>query len=208
MKRLNTSLGIHLPPVTLFREDIVKIAETLTQNDGKLRLRTENFEYDSLEELFSNQEDSLFKLSLGRDDPHISVDFDGSIGVWIYTSRDDMLSKAIFFELQSLLESKRRTSHLVVAKFTKIMGWLGALGGGAFATVGNWTAASLFWMLIPLDIIFSFAKHRSSISKELMAQRKSFWQRNSDQVVVAIIGAIAGAVITLIITALQSSAKP
>jgi hypothetical protein len=52
MKRLNTSLGIHLPPVTLFREDIVKIAETLMQNDGKLRLKTEKFEYESLDELF------------------------------------------------------------------------------------------------------------------------------------------------------------
>jgi hypothetical protein len=119
-----------------------------------------------------------------------------------------LLSKAIFFELQSLLESKRRRSHLVVAKLTKIMGWLGALGGGAFATVGNWTAAFLFWMLIPLDIIFSFAKHRSSISKELLAQRKSFWQRNSDQIVVALIGAIAGAVIAFIITMLLSGNKP
>jgi hypothetical protein len=208
MKRLNTSLVIHLPPVSLFREDIVKIAETLTQNDGKLRLKTEKFEYDSLEELFSNQEDTLFKLSLARDEPHISVEFDGSIGVLIYSSRDDLLSKAIFFELQSLLEAKRRWSHLAVAKITKISGWLGALGGGAFATVGNWTAATLFWMLIPLDIIFSFAKHRSAISREPLAQRKGFWRRNSDQIVVALIATIAGAVITLIITPLLPGTKP
>lgn len=208
MKRLNTSLGIHLPPVTLFREDIATIAETLTQNDGKLFLKTEKYEYDSLDELLSNQEDTLFKLSLRRDQPHISVDFDGSIGVWIYASNDDLFSKAIFFELKSLLESKRRGSHFVVAKITKVMGWLGALGGGAFAVAGDWTSAALLWMLIPLDIIFSFAKHRSGISTELMAQRKTFWQRNSDHIVVALIGAIAGAVITFIITALLPNAKP
>jgi hypothetical protein len=207
MKRLNKSLSTHLPPVSLFREDVVAITEALKQNDGKLRLKTEKFEYDSLEELFSNTEDPLIKLSLARDEPHISVDFDGSMGVWIYSRKDDLLSKAIFFELQSLLDSKRKWSHLALSKLLKICGWLGALGGGAFAVVGNWTAVLLCCMFFPLEIIFSFAKHRSSISRDSLAEQKNFWQRNSDQIFIALLGAMAGGLITLVITFIFPSSK-
>lgn len=200
MKRLNKSLTTYLPPVSVFREDIIAIAEALKQNDGKLRLKTEKFEYDSLDELLANSEDPLFKMSLARDEPHISVDFDGFKGVWLYSRNDDLLSKAIFFELQSLLESKRKWSHLVLTNFLKICGWLAPLGGGALAVIGNWTAALICFMFVPLEIIFSFAKHKSTISRDLRVEQKNFWQRNSDQIFIALVGALAGGLITLAIT--------
>lgn len=208
MKRTSTHLGKHIPPVNLYREDLSAIAEALTQDNGKLGIRTDEFEYDSIDELVSNSEDSLDGLSLKREIPYVSVDFDSRGGVWLYSEKNSLIARGIFAEIQEILESNRRFSYFVLRRFVEGSSWLGAAGLGAFAAVGYWREVTLSVLLLLINIAFLFVKPRSIISRDLRAQTKNFWQRNSDQIVVALIAAVTGSIVTLAATALFSGGKP
>ncbi|PKO36653.1 MAG: hypothetical protein CVU33_17345 [Betaproteobacteria bacterium HGW-Betaproteobacteria-6] len=207
MKRSNTHLGKHIPPVCLYQEDLSAISAALAQDDGKLAIETDEFEYDSLDELLSNLGDSLNGLSLKRKAPYISVDFDSRGGVWLYASNDDLVSRGIFAEIQELLVSKRRQSYFMLRRFVDASSWVGAAGIGAFLVAGHWREAMLSSLLPLLSIAFIFVKPRSIVNRTSRAQRKNFWQRNSDQIVVALISAVAGSILTLAATALFPGGK-
>lgn len=207
MKRSNTHLGKHIPPVCLYQEDLSAISAALAQDDGKLAIETDEFEYDSLDELLSNLGDPLNGLSLKRKAPYISVDFDSRGGVWLYASNDDLVSRGIFAEIQELLVSKRRQSYFMLRRIVDASSWVGAAGIGAFLVAGHWREAMLSSLLPLLSIAFIFVKPRSIINRTSRAQRKNFWQRNSDQIVVALISAVAGSILTLAATALFPGGK-
>ncbi|MBS1138845.1 MAG: hypothetical protein H6R13_298 [Proteobacteria bacterium] len=207
MKRSNTHLGKHIPPVCLYQEELSAISVALAQDSGKLRIKTDEFEYDSLDELFSNFGDSLNGLSLKREAPYISVDFDSRGGVWLYASHDDLISRGVFAQIQELLESKRRHSYFILRRFVELSGWIGTAGIGAFLAAGHWREALLSSFLPLLSIAFIFIKPRSILNRTSRAQTKNFWQRNSDQIVVALISAVAGSILTLVATALVPGGK-
>lgn len=208
MKRASKTLGKHLPPVVLYKEDLVSIAESLTQSDGIIEIRTNDYEYENIDQLIDNVADDFSGLSIKRRNPYISVDIDSRSGVWVYASSDDLTSKGIFSDIVSILEPRVRRTNVVVGRVAKVAGWLGALGGGMLFGAGQYREALILFLLLPVDFMFMMAKHRSIINREHRANKKSFWARNADQIVVAIIGAFAGAVITILLMNIISNGQP
>lgn len=202
MKRATKTLGKHLPPLVLYKDDLLLVGKAMSQDGSEITVTTNQYEYDSIEELLANESDGLDELAIRRHSPYISVDFSSRPGVWVYASSDELAAKGIFADVLSILEPRVRRSHSVVKRIAQIGGWLGAIGGGALVGAGYFKEAAILWLLLPVDLAFSIAKHRSAIYRESRAQKKSFWARNSDQIAVALIAAFAGAGITLLLTRL------
>lgn len=200
MKRAKKTLAKHLPPVLFYKDDLILLTEALSQKEGEIKIKTDEYEYDDIEELFSNEADSLTGLSISRQSPYVSVVFDKRLGVQLYAGDDDLMAKGIFADALSILEPKARFAHVVVKRIAQIVGWGGALGGGALIGAGYFKEGMFLFLLFFFEILFSLSKNRSIVNRQLRAQKTSFWQRNSDQIVVAIIGAFAGAVIALTLT--------
>ena len=208
MKRASKTSGKLLPPVVLHKEDLASIAESLAQSNGLIEITTNDYEYESIDELVDNVADNLRGLSIKRTSPYISVDLDRWPGVWVYASSDDLVSKGIFSELLSILEPRVRRTYVVVSKIAKVAGWLGALGGGMLFGTGQYREALILLLLLPVEFIFMLVKHRNIINRSRRANKMSFWARNSDQVIVAIIGAFAGAIITIFLMSVISNGQP
>jgi hypothetical protein len=200
MKRIENHLGKHIPPVCLYREELLAIAAALTRDNGKLIVKTKEFEYESIDELVSNNEDTLDDLTLRRDKPYISVNFQGRGGVWLYAENESLTSRGIFSEIQEILHSKRRQSYFLLRRFINASGWFGSAGIGAFGVIGYWREALLCLLLVAISMGFIFIKPRSIVNRDSRSQKKNFLQRNSDQIVVALISAVVSVILTLVVT--------
>ncbi len=208
MKRAKKTLGKHLPPVLFYKDDLILLTEALCQNGGEIKIKTDEYEYDDIDELFANEADNLTGLSISRQSPYVSVDFDNRLGLWLYAGDDDLMAKGIFADALSILEPRARSLHVVVKRIAQIAGWGGALGGGVLVGAGYYKEGLILFLLFLVDLLFSLSKHRSIVNRQLRAHKKSFWQRNSDQIIVALIGAFAGAVIALTLTHFLNNGSP
>jgi hypothetical protein len=207
MKRAKKTLGKHLPPVLFYKDDLILLTEALSHNGGEINIKTDEYEYDDIEELFANEADSLTGLSMSRRRPYVSVDFDNRLGLWLYAD-DDLMAKGIFADALSILEPRARLFHVVLKRILQIGAWGGALGGGILIGAGHFKEGMILFLMPFVDLLFSLSKHRSIVNRQFRAHKKSFWQRNSDQIVVALIGAFAGAVIALSLTHFLSNGSP
>lgn len=212
MKRAKKHLGEHLAPVIVYREDIELLVDKLSQkvgeNDGEVTLKTDEYEYENIEELLQNEADNLTGLSISRRKPYVSVYFDGRMGLWLYAEDDSLIAKGIFAEMTSVLKPNARKMHVAIKWISRVASWLGAIAGGVLIGAGNFKEAAFLFLLPIVSILFETSKHRSIIYRYSRAQKMSFWKRNSDQIVVALIGAFAGAAIAIAFTYLLSNGKP
>ncbi|MDO3381520.1 hypothetical protein [Gilvimarinus algae] len=208
MKRAKKTLEKHFPPVLFYKDDLMLLTEALSQNGGEINIKTDEYEYDDIGELFANEADSLTGLSMSRRSPYVSVEFDGRLGLWLYAGDDDLMAKGIFADALSILKPRARLFHVVLKRILQIGAWGGALGGGILIGAGHFKEGMILFLLPFFDLLFSLSKHRSIVNRQLRAHKKSFWQRNSDQIVVALIGAVAGAIIVLSLTHFLSNGSP
>jgi len=113
----------------------------------------------------------------------------------------------LFLEAKELLLAHQRKSRTFLIKTTVVVGALLLLVGLFFKDMlpGKSHLATALWNLGVLAIItltffgsYGMGQYISSINLEYRTEQISFWAKNKDDVLKVIIGAVVGAVLTLI----------
>ena len=107
MKKIESHLGEHLKPVKLYKEDILELHRVLSRLDQEVKVRVNEFELDSIDELDDISVQKVSKLGMStHGDNYVSVNFNEN-SIWLYANDDKPSQKGIFQELKELLKSKR-----------------------------------------------------------------------------------------------------
>ena len=216
MKKRRKSISVSIPPIRLYLEDIKKIEEVYKEHFETFKIITEDFEFDSVEDLKKLEKYKLSSLSFESSEPYIHVDLSRS-NARIYSSNDDAESVGIVTKLKNILEKR-----ITPLKFL----------------LSNWIAFILIFLLISSNIIYSIFYGKSGIfilisfcsylilnslwsilgwrldlRKYSMIyltnriSRRNFFSRNKDQIILAGISAILGSIATFFVLWLAKQLK-
>jgi hypothetical protein len=106
MKKLSQSISISLSPVKVFIEDIELIEKIYKDNCEFFRIRTEEYELDSVEELKALNIKKYNFVEFTSKQPYINLVI-SSDSTRIYSSANDINSTGIVLKLKDILKSCR-----------------------------------------------------------------------------------------------------
>lgn len=210
MKRKSKSIGEQLPPVLLFFEDIEKIIEILGGNDSKnIEIHTEDYIIYDIKDLKSLDSIVLNSLTIRDVEQSISLEISPS-RVWLFALNETNESRGIYEKLRQLLKSrKRKFLKPIYGVFTGSL-ILGTSSSYFYFDNLNLSIAIVIALVhFILGIIWGYKsqtylnKYSNKIFLKYSNEMPSFWKRKRDDIFVAIFAAIAGSLITLLITLLS-----
>ncbi len=213
MQKLTKSHGEHLRPVTLYLEDLEHIVDVLSEVSDKVSISTGDYALEDLKQLTELKRESINELSLSIKEPYVSLDLMPN-SIWLYISKDDAVSRGAFEKIKQVLLQSRRpfTGLLHESSFTGLLSAVGFYPLIYGIVRGNWLFITVGIALIAMGIIWFWYgfqdkfKRFSVIIPRYKSQAPSFFKRNSDAILLSIISAIAGGLITLAIVKLTGGA--
>lgn len=208
MKKIESHLGESLKPVKLYKEDIQEILRVLSKLDQETKIRVNQYELESIDELENLPDKSIHTLVLStHGENYVSVNFNES-SVFLYANDNKPAQKGIYQELKELLISKKDwlsiLAHTTVLSglYTGISIWFISDAITKEENAGlNWSAGMFMLITGILWAVFGVRKQSKNFSRiysESRPDNKNFWIRNSDQLVIMLLSvtlATAGALI-------------
>lgn len=208
MKRVNQSISIEIKPKKFHFEDLKAIVNILQESSpNELTIKTNEYYLDSLDDILELKQDNFSSIELKISDPYVSVDISRT-RIHLYASSDTLISEGIIAKLKSYIKSLKGDYNSIYQHI--------------FEYVRDISSALLIlWVLIdkvgvkveiyklfpPLYILISFgwlihsfyfpAKATPLSIKKL--QDDDFWSRNKDTLMVGILIAVFGAILTFLL---------
>ena len=214
MKKIKKPITKELPLFKLYLDDLESIYDILKQNakDIVIRVDTGSEEYQSedIKQLKELETKRIHDLSIECRDPYIRIGFYPSFAE-INFGEDSTYNRGILSEIEDII-SKRKVSlgRFLASNWTA--GLSGALIGisifGIPIILRKEQEMSYVWLclaLLLIGILLAISSYRFALKSHstiVLIERKeeiSFWRRNKDQIVVAIIAAIIGSLITALV---------
>lgn len=177
--------------------DLVRVVETLAPCKD-VRLVADDVEYDSVDEFIAESRGKAPKaLRITAREPYLTIDFSAT-SARLYVSTSDITGSGLFAQLVSGIQSCERRPR--------------ALYSFWYAVTSTWAIQLAFqipvlkplrylviWLVIANTIwvfwLLFVQLRRFSVILPIAAQDpRTFWQRNSDNAVVAVFSAVLGAV--------------
>lgn len=204
MKKIDKSLSKDYLPVKLYLDDLEQIDEIMKEASTSLSFETEDFKFDSIEELKNNlKKAQINELHVKSSSPYITIDF---TRMWarVYVSSSETSSAGIFFRLDQIISNRTRILKWLYSFYfiwvTNISVWLisGTFGLTFISSRMNpytsitLTALSSMWLFW---VLFIRLRSHSIIFLTHRGSEKPFLQRNKDNLILAIISAILGAIL-------------
>ena len=205
MRKLKKSITRELPPVKLYLDDLESICDILKQKAKGIDITTEDYKVEDVKQLKSLETKKIHYLSIKCSDPYITMEFYPS-SASIYYAEDSTYNRGILSEIEDVL-SKRKVflGRFLASNWAACLN--GALIGGSFsAMIGM--PKTYTWLFLALELLFILSMiflcrfAFRSYSTIILLERKRevpFWKRNSDQILVAIIAAIASSLVTVFV---------
>lgn len=202
MKKTGTTRFEDFPAAKLYIEDIKEIVNIIESSCEKVTIRTGDFD----EVLPSEIDDLVTSLNKKRFDdifisaysPYVSVDL-RSYGVSAYIGEDELVQHGIVSKIREILE-KRKKKYF--GSVVNALGYLPMVGFGAALTRGEWGLAGIFIALSFL-MIGPIVKYQMSQKVVMLTssvnEKESFLTRRKDELLVASISALIGALVSFIL---------
>ena len=214
MKKIKKSHRKMIEPVVLYFDDLEKIIEIFKEASNDIEISTDEYELETIKEIKESDKEILNSLSIMIHEPYVSLELKPN-EVWLYISEDEPVSRGVFEKIKQLLSSRRQKLYWL-AKINWISGGMfyGAIAGSSVLFLGpgilekNIYNILLGCSILILGLILSlwsynlWMKRHSIIYTKRRIESTSFWNRKKDDIVLAIIFAIVGSIITLLITQL------
>jgi len=207
MKKLKKPLTKDLPPIKLYLDDLEAIFYVLEQKVKGIDITTEDYKLEDIKQLKSLEIRKIHYLSIRCNDPYMSIEFRGN-SASIYFAEDSTYNRGILSEIEDILNKRKAfLGRFFASNWATFV--LGGFSGFSFvvmlAMLRNESLA-YFWLfvgLVLLSIFFSVHSFRlglwnyCTIALSKRKEENSFWKRNRDPILVAIIAAIAGSLVTI-----------
>jgi hypothetical protein len=208
LQRTPRHLGEHLPPSRLYLDDVERIYDYLREVSDDVQIETAEHKAGSPSALRGLPQTEIHELELRSYRPFIGVDF-GPGRIWLYAAEDDPASKGTFDKIREIVRARRhRLSWLLYGMGGSAVA--GSLGGVAIGVIAvsakheDWVTLGVGIGLLVIAAAWAiwsthvtFERH-STIVLRNRADAPGFVRRNRDALVLLVIGAVLGAVVTLI----------
>lgn len=212
MQRKPQSYGEQLKPVRLYIDDLEQIVEVLQEVATDVEISTDEYTLTDIGQLPELKREFFTFLELATREPYISVNLKPN-GIWLYIAKDDMVSRGAFEKIKRILVKRKRPfawllhnsvmSGLFTGLALNLLGW-GFIQGSSVGRV-----LGIFALI--LGVWWSWYGHKDHFTKYSLIIPKhridepNFFKRNADDVVLAIIAALVGSLLTLVIAKLTGT---
>ena len=192
----------------LFRDDLEKIEDTIKElNPREYRLESNNFEYEKIEELPKNDA-ILNEFYIRTYSPYITINFKQD-DANIYASCDDIKTVGAIKKTIDIVSARERKNLYRFLKSLFLVEIL-CVASASLILIKNEIEFSInralimcIFLIIAASLIFlprKYFQHQFSIIEFSYKKNKfSFLKRNKEQIMLAFISAIIGAVVTCIL---------
>lgn len=209
MKRLAQPLSYELGPVRLYQDDVEELSARLRAVTESVEIQAGEFLVEPTDKLSDLGVPVFRELTIRTTKPAVLVIL-GARGAVITANDDDPSTRGVFEIVKdSLVTRERRFAGLRGHEMAS--GIILAMGLSAFL----WTSVLLavritiafagltLGILMALPMLRGVRGTYSTIIAKPRSEGISFWRRKADDIVLALISAIIGALITLAITKLS-----
>ena len=206
MEKKTPSRSETLKPVKLYLDDLEQIVSILKAESSEVKIETDEYKYESLEELVGSKKETIYKLKLicGKW-PHVDLNLN-SYSVELFISEDEPKLRGVFEKIKEILVKRERIYRRFVsfrwAMIFSLAPGIIFLGKVVFFPSAP-TPFSFLWFFIILSLIINLwlrlerDKYSIIVLKHKIDQ-ESFLKRNKDQVWLLIFGAVFGIVGTVL----------
>jgi hypothetical protein len=189
-------------PIVLWRDDLERIIAILVARGEDVEIIAEEYSFETVAELVHHfgTIHPLTVLEIKGQKPYATLDL-GRLDARLFVSSRENGS-GVFFELSKVLAAGQRRWPIIYSwPFILTLGWgnnvwplLGKyITGWEFRyAVLDWLVISFSWMIWAM---FIRLRRTSVVHLARRSEAQSFSQRNKDQLIVAIISAIVGALL-------------
>lgn len=212
MYRRTKSHHKHIKPVRLYLDDVEEICKILHEVTESVQLITEDYLFEEPEQLAELRKDYITDLEIRSSNPFISVDLKPGKG-WLYIAKDEPASRGVFEKVMQFLEERRYplwrfTTFPSILLFSSCLGLslafllvlaTGILELGLPVIVVSAVGVLVFVLLILHGVEISSKKY-SVVFLTHRANAQPFLKRNRDQIILALISAILGGLVTLFVS--------
>ncbi len=212
MKKKSQKLSRKFKMPRLFRDDLVEI-EDIIKNDlkpSKYTLETKEYEYETVESIPKDTTDTT-ELTIQTFLPSIYVDLSHSIAE-IYTfESQNLITVGALTKISNVIEKRERpillwfirvSTPIIFLLFVMLLNLISYKD--VLSTTEKSISITITLLCLPyLAIVHYIRFYRYSIvSFVFQNDRQNFIQRNKDQIILVVISAILGGIVTSIITKL------
>lgn len=208
-KEDHNSKHAHLRPVRLYREQLEEIIDVLQTAKLDVTISDREFTFSDLDDLKDNRGSPLTDLTITGNAPdtlswnQLSVEFSkgAKTTVFLSSGTEDSLN-ACWYKVRDILTDRYRWHQRVLNKW--IAWFVFCLCAGMSGTttivpehVQQLYVAILIGAFLYLLTAFYWNHTYPVILLDRQHEVSSFWTRNGDKIIIMVIGAVLGSVITL-----------
>lgn len=197
MKKREQSLSQEFKPMKLYYEDLEEIYDVFKEHPGEVKFDADTYELENLNEVLDIKKDDFTDFKIYAHNPYVSLDFSKN-SIRLYISDDTPFQRGLFEKLKTVLKKKERYfisslfSYYAYALLIVVMSTL-SYWENRYITYSIGASAAFFYALYTMYVF----KWRSIIVPSHRSSRPNFLQRNKDQIILVIISAIIGGLVSL-----------
>jgi len=207
MKKVPQSHGEQLKPVKIYFDDLKEIIDILKTTCKQIKIQTEEYLLDDLNELSALKKEILHSLTITGLNPYICLDMT-PYRISLYINEDSPESRGLFEKIKEILvRRRRRLASLLhnpilqgISLPITIWGLYNALKMKSpfliFLTGVSFLLCIFWWIYGNKDR----TQRYTIIIPKYRIESPGFLKRNKDSIIVGIISALTGALITYILT--------
>jgi len=216
MERKIKTHGEHLKQVLLYRDDIEHIIELLREVSPNVELSTDEHKFSDVKEWAEVKRDYFTNLQIATRNPYVSLDL-SERSVWLYIAEDTPQSRGVFEKIKRFLMNRKHPRQWLLNFWMPnlvLYIWIFLFNLALWGRIPFWGSKSTVWTVSGICFLgyaywwwLTFraqTRRYSIIVPKYRVDAPRFWKRNADKIVVAIIAAIFGSLLTLLIKALTA----
>jgi hypothetical protein len=189
-------------PVVIWLEDLTEITALLKENCKEVQISTADYRFGTVDELKEHVgSQAQFALEIDSGDPYVSIDFDRRTAS-LYVGAGAQAAY-LFHEIDGIIERRQRRFPMLY-RLWFLMACSAALWAVNYFFLADRTDTISF-VLISLQAIFSLwflwawfvvLRRTSVVRLQRRSEARPFFERNRDQLLLLLIGAVMGGLVT------------
>jgi hypothetical protein len=213
MERNIQSHSEQLKPVLLYRDDIEQIVELLREVSPNVELSTDEHKFNDVKEWADLKRDYFTNMLLKTRNPYVYVGLSKN-SVHLYIAEDTPQSRGTFEKIKRFLMDRKAPGqkllnpsmpplvfNLPLYAFLFLPGPLRDRDWTSISVTGILMLGCVWWWWLAIQ---SRLRKYSVIVPKYRIDAPNFWKRNSDKIVLVIISALIGSLLTLLIKSLTT----
>lgn len=202
MKKSGSKSFEDFPSTLLYLDDLKDILSVLSANCEEVRLRTGDYDDvapEELDELVSNIKLERFQnIHIQTNKPYISIDLQSYV-IRVYISEDNVIQRGVISKIREIV---KRNERRYFEKALTVIGMLPLVALGILVIMKEYAFSAVMFFL-SLMMIFPITKYKMNHKVIILTKNKEnripFLKRKKDELLVALVSASVGALISFIL---------